>query len=168
MRWRMPPCWGGAMNDMTLRDMTGADPADGDLSVVVEENAVLARLFARLPLHAQASFTPDQIAALGLATYEPPTQHKIAIRRTFGFFGKGYYFALFMGHDRRGRRSGSFTAYADEFRADWRYLLGVFITLGLIGAVFTTAAVTVWYQAAASVGGAYRPVAVQEFLPFFN
>ena len=156
------------MNDMTFHDMTVADPADGDLSVVVEENAVLARLYARLPLHAQASFTPDQIAALGLATYEPPTPHKVAIRKTFGLFGKSYYFALFMGHDRRGRRSGLFSGYVDEFRADWRYLLGVFITLGLTCTLFTAVAVTVWYYAAATVGGAYRPVAVQEFLPFLN
>jgi hypothetical protein len=136
-----------------------------DMSVIVEENALLARIYARLPLDVQMSFTPEQTAALGLATYDPPTPHKIAIRKTFGIFGKRTYFALFMGADRRGARQGVLNACADEFRADWRYLLGMLVTLVVIFSTLGAAATTAWYYAADAVGGAYRPVAVEELKP---
>jgi hypothetical protein len=139
------------MNDMSMPDMT----------VVVEDNALLARIYARMPLDVQMSFTPEQIAALGAATYDPPTPHKVAIRRVFGMFGKRYYFALFMGHDRRGNRE-SFVP-VNEFRADWRYVVSVLGTLGLIFALIALAATQVWLYAASAVGGPYRPVAFQEF-----
>ena len=106
-----------------------------DMSVIVEENALLARIYARLPLDVQMSFTPEQTAALGLATYDPPTPHKVAIRKTF------------------------------EFRADWRYLLGMLVTLIVIFSTLGAAATTAWYYAADAVGGAYRPVAVEELKP---
>ena len=136
-----------------------------DMSVIVEENALLARIYARLPLDVQMSFTPEQTAALGLATYDPPTPHKVAIRKTFGIFGKRTYFALFMGFDRRGARQGVLNACADEFRADWRYLLGMLVTLVVIFSTLGAAATTAWYYAADAVGGAYRPVAVEELKP---
>ncbi len=136
-----------------------------DMTVIVEENAVLARIYARLPLDVQMSFTPEQTAALGLATYDPPTPHKVAIRKTFGIFRKRYYFALFMGSDRRGSRPGILHACADEFRADWRYLLGMLVTLVVILGTLTAAATSAWYYAADAVGGAYKPVAVQELKP---
>ncbi|OYW55357.1 MAG: hypothetical protein B7Z29_07285 [Hyphomicrobium sp. 12-62-95] len=139
------------MNDMSMPDMT----------VVVEENALLARIYARMPLDVQMSFTPEQIAALGAATYDPPTPHKVAIRRVFGMFGKRYYFALFMGRDRRGNRE-SFVP-VNEFRADWRYVVSVLGTLGLIFALIALAATQVWLYAASAVGGPYRPVSFQEF-----
>jgi hypothetical protein len=136
-----------------------------DMSVIVEENALLARIYARLPLDVQMSFTPEQTAALGLATYDPPTPHKVAIRKTFGIFGKRTYFALFMGSDRRGARQGVLNACPDEFRADWRYLLGMLVTLVVIFSTLGAAATTAWYYAADAVGGAYRPVAVEELKP---
>jgi hypothetical protein len=132
------------------------------MTILVEENAVLARIYARLPLDVQMSFTPEQTAALGLATYDPPSPHKVSIRKTLGFLGKRYYFALFMGRDRRGDRHGVMQTYADECRADWRFVLGILValiaTLGILSAV----AVTSWYYAADAVGGAYRPIAVDE------
>ncbi len=136
-----------------------------DMTIIVEENAVLARIYARLPLDVQMSFTPEQTAALGLATYDPPTPHKVAIRKTLGIFGKRYYFALFMGSDRRGNRQGLLHTYADEFRADWRYLLGMLVTLVVIFGSLGAAATSAWYYAADAVGGAYRPVAVEELKP---
>jgi hypothetical protein len=137
-----------------------------DMSVIVEENAVLARIYARLPLDVQMSLTPEQTAALGLATYDLPTPHKVAIRKTFGIFGRRTYFALFMGSDRRAnRQSAALNAYADEFRADWRYLLGILVTLAVIVSTLGAAATTAWYYAADAVGGAYRPVAVEELKP---
>ncbi len=136
-----------------------------DMTLIVEENAVLARIYARLPVDVQMSFTPEQTAALGLATYDPPTPHNVAIRKTFGLFGKRYYFALFMGRDRRGNRHSALKLYTDEFRADWRYILGMLATLVVAGGLLAAAAVTVWYVTADAVGGAYRPVAVQEFKP---
>ncbi len=139
------------MNDMSMPDMT----------VVVEENALLARIYARMPVAIQLSFTPEQIAALGEATYDPPTPHKVAIRRTFGIFGKRFYLALFMGHDRRGNRE-SFVP-VNEFRADWRYVVSVLGTIGLIFTLVAIAVTQAWYYASEAVGGPYRPVAVQEF-----
>jgi hypothetical protein len=139
------------MNDMSMPDMTA----------VVEENALLARIYARMPVDVQLSFTPEQIAALGAATYEAPTPHKVAIRRVFGLFGKRYYFALFMGRDRRGNRE-SFVP-VNEFRADWRYVISVLGTLGLIFTLIAMAATQAWLYAASAVGGPYRPSAIQEF-----
>lgn len=136
-----------------------------DMTLVVEDNAVLARIYARMPVDVQMSFTPEQIAALGLATYDPPSPHKVAIRKTFGFFGKRYYLALFMGRDRRGHRQGFLKTYADEFRADWRYLVSILATLIVVFGLLATVAITVWYHAADIVGGAYRPVATEEFKP---
>lgn len=132
-----------------------------DMTVVVEENALLARIYARMPVDVQLSFSPAQIEALGAATYDPPTPHKVSIRKTFGIFGRRYYFALFMGRDRRGGRDGY--SPPDEFRADWRYVISVLATLALITALLVTAATQAWYYAAATVGGSYRPVAVPEF-----
>ncbi len=132
-----------------------------DMTVVVEENALLARIYARMPVDVQMSFTPEQIAALGMATYDPPTPHKVSIRKTFGLFGRRYYLAVFMGRDRRGNRDG--IAYKDEFRADWRYVLSVLATLALLVALLSAVMTQVWYYAASAVGGPYRPVAVEEF-----
>lgn len=136
-----------------------------DMSVIVEENALLARIYARLPLDVQMSFTPEQTAALGLATYDPPTPHKVAIRKTFGIFGNRTYVAFFMGSDRRGARQSVLNAGADEFRADWRYLLGMLVTLIAIFSTLGAAATIAWHYAADAVGGAYRPVAVEELKP---
>lgn len=140
------------MNDMSMKDMT----------VVVEENALLARIYARMPIDVQLTFTPEQIAALGRATYDPPTPHKVAIRRVFGLFGNRYYLALFMGRDRRGNRE-SFVP-VNEFRADWRYVISVLGTLGVIFTLITLAVTQAWFYAAAAVGGPYRPVSVHEFI----
>lgn len=133
-----------------------------DMTLIVEENAVLARIYARLPADVQMSFTPEQTAALGLASYDPPSPHKVSIRKTFGFLGNRYYIALFMGRDRRGSRHGILSACADEFRADWRYVLSLLVTLTAIISVLAALATTAWYHAADFVGGAYRPVAGDE------
>lgn len=136
-----------------------------DMTVIVEDNALLARIYARMPLHLQLTFTPEQIAALGEATYDPPTPHKVGIRRTFGLFGRRYYLALFMGRDRRGNRDGA--APINEFRADWRYVVSVLGTLGLIFTLIAIAVTQAWLYAASAVGGPYRPMTVQEFtMPF--
>lgn len=134
-----------------------------DMTVIVEENAVLARIYARMPVDVQMSFTPEQMAALGMATYDPPTPHKVAIRKTFGIFGKRYYFALFMGRDRRGGRQSLFKTYSDEFKADWRYIVSMLFALVFSVGLVAAGAVSIWYYAAATVGGAYRPVAPVEF-----
>jgi hypothetical protein len=135
-----------------------------DMTVIVEDNALLARIYARMPVDVQLSFTPEQMAALGLATYEPATPHKVAIRKTFGLFGRRYYFALFMGRDRRGTRS-ALKEYADEFRADWRYVMSMLFILIVAGGGLALAASTAWSYAVLTVGGPYRPVSINEFLP---
>jgi hypothetical protein len=131
-----------------------------DMSVVVEDNATLARIYARMPVDVQLSFTPEQIAALGQATFEPPAPHRVAIRKTGGLFGRRYYFALFMGRDRRTPQHGS--AYIDEFRADWRYVASVLATLAICAALISTLAFHAWHFMAATVGGPYRPVAAED------
>jgi hypothetical protein len=135
-----------------------------DMTVIVEENAMLARIYARMPVEVQLSFTSEQMAALGLATYETSTPHKVAIRKTVGLFGRRYYFALFMGRDRRETRS-ALKEYADEFRADWRYIVSMFFILVVSGGVLALAASTAWSYAAMTVGGPYRPISINEFLP---
>jgi hypothetical protein len=132
-----------------------------DMTVIVEENTLLARIYARMPVDVQMSFTPEQIAALGSATYDPPTPHKVAIRKTFGFFGKRYYLALFMGRDRRGGRGAA--TPPDEFSADWRYVLSVLATLGILATLLGVACTYAWFYAASAVGGPYRPVGISEF-----
>lgn len=133
-----------------------------DMSIVVEDNVMLARIYARMPVDVQLSFTPEQIAALGQATYEPTTPHSVAIRKTGGVFGRRYYFALFMGRDRRGPEPGS--SYFDEFRADWRYVTSVLATLAIGAALISTLAFHAWHYMASTVGGPYRPVAVEDGL----
>jgi hypothetical protein len=135
-----------------------------DMTVIVEENALLARIYARMPIDVQLSFTPEQMAALGLATYEPATPHKVAIRKTFGVFGRRYYFALFMGRERRETRS-TLKAYADEFRADWRYIVSLLFGLLVVGGGLALAANMAWSYAVLAVGGPYRPININEFLP---
>ncbi|MGE5267199.1 MAG: hypothetical protein ACM3L9_07530 [Deltaproteobacteria bacterium] len=132
------------------------------MSILVEDNPTLARIYARMPVDVQLSFTPEQIAALGQATYEPPTPHRVAIRKTGGFFGRRYYFALFMGRDRRGPEHGS--AYLDQYRADWRYVASVLATLAIGAALISTLAFHAWHYMAAAVGGPYRPVAAEGFI----
>lgn len=137
-----------------------------DMSVVVvEENAVLARIYARIPVDVQLSFTHEQITALGRATYEPPAPHRVAIRKSAGLFGRRYYFALFMGRDRRSAECENSAEYTDEFRADWRYVTSVLATLAIAATLLTTLAVHTWHYMAATVGGPYRPVAIEEFRP---
>lgn len=132
-----------------------------DMTRFVEENAVLARIYARLPVDVQLSLTPEQLAALGRATYDPPTPHKVAIRKTFRLFGKPFYLALFMGRDRRGHRDGILTAYANEFRADWRYMVGMLTVLLLVFGGLVIVAFEAWHQAAQWVGGPYRPITTE-------
>jgi hypothetical protein len=138
-----------------------------DMTVFVEQNSLLARICARMPVEVQMSFTPEQIAALGVATYYPPSPHKVAIRKTFGIFGKRYYLALFMGRDRR--VPGGNHAAPDEFRADWRYVLSGLVAVCLIASLIVFGLTYAWSYAAVAVGGPYRTMGLPEFrhLPFF-
>jgi len=134
-----------------------------DMTVIVENNAVLARIYARMPVEMQMSFTPEQLAALGMATYDAPTPHKVAIRKSFGLFGRRYYLALFMGRDRRGAPWGYLKHYADEFRADWRYIVSMLFALAAGMALIAAAANALWHFTATAVGGPYRPIVTNEF-----
>lgn len=135
-----------------------------DMSVVVvENNPLLARVYARMPVDVQLSFTTEQITALGQATYEPPAPHRVAIRKTSRLFGRRYYFALFMGRDRRSTGSAPADAFADEFRADWRYVMSVLATLAIGAALVCTLAFHAWHYMAATVGGPYRPVPAEDY-----
>lgn len=136
-----------------------------DTVLYVEENAQLARIYARMPVDVQMSFTPDQMMALGLATYEPATPHKVAIRKTISVFGRHYYFALFAGKDRR-RGRGELHHVADEFQADWRYLLMMMLIFTAALALLAVAALGLWSWLAVLVGGqnTILPPAINEFL----
>jgi hypothetical protein len=131
---------------------------------MIEENAVLARIYARMPVDVQLSFTPEQMAALGEATYDGPAQHKVAIRKTVSFFGRRYYLALFAGRDRRHGR-GTIEKYADEFRADWRYVVMILLLLAAGPTIIVGTILYVWLLAVSYVGGPYRVPSVTEFLP---
>jgi hypothetical protein len=131
----------------------------------IEENAVLARIFARLPHGLQHSFTPEQVSALGMATYEAPAPHKVAIRRTFNVFGRRYYFAMFSGRDRRSSRHDFAAIPADEFRADWRYALMILFLTGAAMAVIVGGAMLFWSSVSEFIGGerSVPPPARSEF-----
>ncbi len=73
----------------------------------IEDNAILTRIFARLPAHMRDTFTPDQVVALAQATFEKPTPHAVAIRKIIPFFGGPYYLAVFAGRDRRSKMAAA-------------------------------------------------------------
>ena len=132
----------------------------------VEENALLARIYARMPVDVQMSFTPEQIAALGAATFEAPAPHRIAIRKTFGLLGRHYYFAVFAGKDRRRDTAPVQHHVSDEFRADWRYLLMMVLMLCAGLALLCGVLLSFWLIVASLAGGQYpsAPAAINEFL----
>lgn len=76
-------------------------PTSSSASAHVEANPALARIFARIPAHVRATFSDDQIQALGRASMQGPAHHALALRRSLPFFGRRYYFAFFIGRDRR-------------------------------------------------------------------
>lgn len=78
-------------------------------------------MFARLPGPMRASFTPEQIYALGQATYDRPTEHRIAIRKTFPFRGQHVYFAFFAGQDRRRKPSTAEAFVQNGLRRGWKH-----------------------------------------------
>lgn len=135
-----------------------------NMTAMIEENALLARIYARMPVDVQLSFTPEQMAALGHATYDQGTPHKVAIRKTVSFFGRRYYFAIFAGRDRRRGRNDADT-YADEFRADWRYVVMILLVLAAGLAIAVAAIMYLWLLAVTYVGGPYRVPSITEFLP---
>ena len=108
----------------------------------IEDNAVLTRIFARLPEHMRASFTPEQMHALAEATYDKPTAHSIAIRKSIPFFGSHYYLAVFAGPDRRRKPSSAEAFIQRGFRRSWRYnlaRLGLFLIALLALYILTVA-----------------------------
>ncbi len=73
----------------------------------IEDNAILTRIFARLPVDMRETFTPDQVVALAQATFEKPTPHAVAIRKIIPLFGGPYYLAVFAGRDRRSKKAAA-------------------------------------------------------------
>ncbi len=131
----------------------------------IEDNAVLTRIYARLPLHVQCSFTPEQIEALGLATYDEPTPHKVAIRKTIPLFGTRYYLAIFAGRDRRGHTGADKVHLVEEFRADWRYLVVMLMLLFVALALVYVGAWAFWSNFAPYIAGeiSSAPATISEF-----
>jgi hypothetical protein len=132
--------------------------------VEIEDNAVLTRIFARMPAHMQHSFTPEQLEALGHATYDAPTPHAVAIRKTLRLFGTRYYLAIFMGRDRRGRPEDT-VDLTEEFRADWRYLAVSVVLLAAVAALIYVLGWAFWSSVAKSIGGeiSAAPATLHEF-----
>ncbi len=87
----------------------------------IEDNAVLTRIFARLPEHMRSSFTPEQMYHLGQATFDKPTEHSVAIRKTFPFGGRHYYCAFFAGPDRRRKPSTAEAFVQNGLRRGWKH-----------------------------------------------
>jgi hypothetical protein len=87
----------------------------------IEDNAVLTRIFARLPEHMRSSFTPEQLQALAQATYDRPTEHSVAIRKTFPWLGKRYYWAFFAGPDRRHKPTLAQAFVQSGLRRGWKH-----------------------------------------------
>jgi hypothetical protein len=117
-------------------------------SAYIENNAVLTRIFARLPEHLRASFTQEQLIALAAATYDKPTEHALAIRKTVPWFGKRYYLAFFFGRDRRSKPSSGEAFVQSGLRRGWKHyvimallfasaMIGLYVTVTAFGITMT-------------------------------
>jgi hypothetical protein len=96
----------------------------------VDSNPALARLFARIPAHIRATFSGDQIEALGRAALNEHSNHALAMRRTVPLLGGRYYLAVFVGRDRRRKLSSIERFILRGMKDSWSRR--TFATLGLI------------------------------------
>jgi hypothetical protein len=109
---------------------------------------VFDRMMAKIPHPLQATFTPEQLAALAQASVPVNTAHVIDYRVSFPFFGKRFYVTLLAGRE---RRSLSRLAAEGQIRmAQITTLYATFLGLGL--AAMLIAVVMVLYFVKAVLG----------------
>lgn len=96
-------------------------------------DAYTANVIARIPLQARQSLTTEQLAAIirAVSASRPEAKHTINIRGTIPLYFKRYYYAFFLGVDRRE------STKAVELERRWRGALAggaVFFLVALVPA----------------------------------
>ncbi|MDX2307562.1 MAG: hypothetical protein NW216_04925 [Hyphomicrobium sp.] len=102
-----------------------------------EDNPVYRRIFERLPQHIANSFSREQREAIYWASSYQRSEHRVALRRQFSFFGARYYLAVFFGKDRRRKTSEVDQIVMNGLREPWtvlavRWLLRSLVVIVLI------------------------------------
>lgn len=118
----------------------------------VEANPVLRRIFARMPAHVRATFTHEQIDALGRASIGGGAGHALAVRRTVSVLGKRFYLALFIGADKRRKLTRLELFIRRGMRESWFRRLVTSVALLAAAAVFALGVICVLYLVKSLLG----------------
>lgn len=105
----------------------------------LRRNPMLARVLARMPLHVQGSFTPEQIEALDAASSDIATEHLVALRGSLPGLRTRYYLAFFIGVDRRKKLSQFERLLRSGMRQTTtrRFIIATFLALVLTLVLFS-------------------------------
>lgn len=115
-------------------------------------NPALERLLLRLPAHVRATFSSDQIEALGRASMQDPSSHMVAVRRTLPLLGGRYYLAVFVGRDRRRKLTSLERFIMRGMKESWfRRLLTTF-ALFAVAALIALGSLCVTYLVKSALG----------------
>ena len=118
----------------------------------IEANPVLHRIFVRMPAHVRATFTHEQIDALGRASIGGSARHALAVRRTVSVLGKRFYLALFLGVDKRRKLTRLELFIRRGMRESWFRRLVTSMALLGAAAVFALGVICVLYLVKSLLG----------------
>lgn len=126
-------------------------PTTSSTSDHPEANPALERIFARIPAHVRATFSHDQIQALGRASSQAAAHHALAVRRSVPFFGRRYYFAFFIGRDQRRPLTKLELFIARGMRESWFRRTAIALAIIALSGLVTLGSICIAYLVKSAV-----------------